>query len=175
MLYPTLRSEHSTSAHRTGRRAGRNFRSPQGQRNSRPPSAWPRPPGAAPCGSSEGETEQAAAPRVFKTRGSTRRRLNRLLLSRRAALFPARGCVDHFKFFTSHNVITLVSNHAHGCAPGGLLGFVHQQLQFQLAVRSFLALLGQLLAVVVIIFARTLTCATRLTKRSSTRVRVALS
>ena len=77
-----------------------------------------------------------------------------IALSRRATVFHARGCVDHFKIFTSHNVITLVGDHAYGCAPGGLLGFIHQQLQFQLAVRSFFALFGQLLAVVVIIFAR---------------------
>jgi hypothetical protein len=46
----------------------------------------------------------------------------------------------------------LVGNHAYGCAGCALLGLLHQQLQFQFAFRGFLALLGQLLAVVVIIF-----------------------
>jgi hypothetical protein len=77
----------------------------------------------------------------------------RLPLSRSAAVFGARGCIDHFEFFTGHNVIALVGNHAYGCAPGGPLGLVHQQLQFQFPLSGDLALLGELLAVVIIIFA----------------------
>ncbi len=55
--------------------------------------------------------------------------INRLQLSP-AAVFGARGCVDHFQFFTSHDVITLLGNHAHDSTAGRLLGPIYQQLQF---------------------------------------------
>jgi hypothetical protein len=105
---------------------------------------WPRR-----CYSGLAGAQTLSPPSVWVALG----RSGYLLLSRSAAVFGARGCTDHFEFFAGHKVIALVGNDAHGCAPGGPLGLIYQQLQFQLALSGDLALLGELLAVVIIIFA----------------------
>src|SRR5262245_53596363 len=82
----------------------------------------------------------------------TRSIVPELLRAASVAILGAGRCVDHLKLFASRHIVSLVSDDIDDGPARALLGLVHQQLQFQLAVRPRRPLTNELLAIVVLVF-----------------------